>query len=101
MENPETQATLGTEHRKKTKKTKKPTQKTKNISYTDPTKKGMNPGAREGKVFLCLIRHPLYLEEKKTTQIVDIYNWNIYSGHTKIGVNPGAHEGKGRFSCSL
>jgi len=33
--------------------------------------------------------------------IVDIYNWNIYSGPTKRGVNPGAREGKGTSSCFL
>ena len=40
MANTETQSTLGTERKKKTKTTKNPTQKTKKISYTDPTKKG-------------------------------------------------------------
>ena len=47
-DNQEIQATLGTRHRMKTNK-KTTTQKTKNISNTDPTKKsGLNPAAHEG-----------------------------------------------------
>jgi hypothetical protein len=51
MNNPETQETLDTRHRTKTKKatTKNTTQKTKMMSNTDPVKKqGANAGAREG-----------------------------------------------------
>jgi len=38
MENPETQAILGTRNRTKTNKTKNTTQKTKKMSNMDPTK---------------------------------------------------------------
>jgi hypothetical protein len=45
MDNSEIQATFDTRHRTKTQK--KP-QKTKKKNNTDPTKIGVNPGAREG-----------------------------------------------------
>ena len=57
MDNPETQETLGRRHRKKTNNTEtNTTPKLIKISYTDPTKSGMNPSAREGQQFLFLTK---------------------------------------------
>ena len=45
MDNSKTLATLGTKYRRKTNKTKNTTQKTKQMSNTDPNKKtDINPG---------------------------------------------------------
>ena len=57
MDNPETQETFSRRHRKKTNNTEtNTTLKTIKINNIDPTKREVNPSAREGQQFLFLTR---------------------------------------------
>ena len=97
MNNPGTQATLGTRHRTKTNQTKNTWQKTKMINITGPTQKKPNKQNKtknkkrgrlwfqvlaKDKRFLLLIRHPSCFSYSQVLSVIEVIK--IYLKGKKI-----------------